>query len=420
MCLTTGKVQKASEKEGHLTWHAVAGIFPTSFARVMRWLAGATVDQDILEPKGFEPQYAPHLEAYLTGVVSHKPNHHWEWMKCLEQPFPSRLIRYYLIRALADVKPGSPVLAEEIADYIHHYPDDRNVELAFLATKAQMTAEVVQTLAGQFSMPKEVVSDHDHRPDLERHIKEFAYWAVVLGYTGGDAAVEPIRARLQGDKSVWAAAIGHLLHVGQLLGVRRRNGTADWIGMAIQSLERLKTATHVSYERTPDALDAVRFILPDSLLWVSQVLSEQCPERLPDWLAALLDLRSSFIWTTHYGINEYVQNYSFEFPIWRGLARLPSMRHNLKAILVNCAESYANATKLKGGSRGDHFLELSAIAAQCGFRDDAENWLREGVNGTLSYGYRKDTTLMNLADVLRARINSSRRRRLPEVPLFSK
>ena len=82
-------------------------------------------------------------------------------------------------------------------------------------------------------------------------------------------------------------------------------------------------------------------------------------------------------------------------------------RDNFKPVLTSCAESYARSSLLKGGARGDHFLDLSAIAARCGFRDNAEEWLREGVKGTLSYGYRKDDTLMRLADVLH-RVNRHR------------
>ena len=386
-------------REGIIDLARCAGAFPTHFAKVMRWLAGATVNRDMLEPQGFEPEYAPHLEAYLNAVVEHKPDHTWEWMKPLDQPFASKTIRYYIIRAVAQCKPTS-LLAREIDDYVRRYPDERNVELAFLATKARMPAVLVHQLAGQFSMPKESVGDYDHAPELQREAKQFAYWGTILAYTR-DGAAEPVKARLRGDNSVWAATLGHLLLVGQLLSANRTSDNIDWFGTAIDSIERLKTASHVAYERTPDALDASRFILLDSLRWASEIIAERCPERINDLVTALVDLRTSFIWTTHYGINEQVNDYSFEFPLWRRLAQLPAIRYNLRPILASCAESYTRASKLKGGSRGAHFLELSAIAARCGFRDDAERWLREGVNGTLSYGYCKDTTLMKLGDVLR-------------------
>ncbi|MCE5268429.1 MAG: hypothetical protein LLG00_11135 [Planctomycetaceae bacterium] len=393
-------------KDGTVVLAHCAGIFPTRFARAMRWLAGQTFGPDILEPPGFEPEYAPHLEAYLNGVVSSKPERFWQRVKRLEQPFSNKAIRYYLIRAVSEHKPLS-MLAGEIDAYVQRFPDDRNIELAFLATMAQMPVALVQQVAGQFSMPKETVSDHDLRADLQHRTKEFAYWSVILGYTRDGDLARLLHTRLRGDNSVWAATLGHLLHIGQLLGAHRTNDSIDWFDTAIQSLERLKTASHVPYERTPDALDAVRFILPDSLRWASEVVAERCPERVEEWVKALVDLRHSFIWTTHYGINEQVNDYSFEFPIWRGLTQVAAIRHNLRPVLVSCAESYAKASKLKGGSRGGHFLELSAITARCGFRDDAEQWLQEGVNGTLSYGYSKDTTLLNLADVLR-RVNRHR------------
>lgn len=396
----------ALSKESTVALARCAGIFPTRFARVMRWLANRTFSRDILEPPGFEPVYAPHLDAYLNGVVSSKPERFWERIARLDQPFSNQALRYYLIRAVAEHKPAT-LLAREIADYVRRYPSETNVELAFLATKAQMPAAIVQQLAGQFSMPKETVDDHARRGDLQRQTREFAYWAAILGYAPNGDVARPVRERLRGDNSVWAATLGHLLLVGQLLGAHRSNDSVDWFGMAIQSVERLKTASHAAYEQTPDALVAARSILPDSLRWASEVIAERCPERVNEWMAALVGLRASFIWTTHYGINESRQDYSFEFPIWREQAQFGAMRHNLKPVLTSCAASYARSSLLKGGARGDHFLELSAIAARCGFRDNAEEWLREGVNGTLSYGYRKDDTLMRLADVLR-RVNRHR------------
>ncbi len=282
----------------------------------MRWLADRAFSRDILEPQGFEPVYAPHLEGYLNGVVSSKPERFWERMKGLDQPFSNQAIRYYLIQAVAEHKPVT-LLAREIADYVHRYPSETNVALAFLATKAQMPAAIVQQLAGQFSMPKETVGDHDLRADLQRQTKEFAYWAAILGYAHSSDVARPVRERLRGDNSVWAATLGHLLLVGQLLGAHRSNDSVDWFGMAIESVERLKTASHAAYERTPDALAAARSILPDSLRWASEVIAERCPERVNEWMAALVGLRDSFIWTTHYGINESRHDYSFEFPIWR-------------------------------------------------------------------------------------------------------
>ena len=307
-------------KEGTVALARCAGTFPTRFSRVMRWLADRTFSRDILEPQGFEPVYAPHLEGYLNAVVSGKPERFWERIKRLDQPFSNQAIRYYLIRAVAEHKPVA-LLAREIADYAHRYPSETNVELAFLATKAQMPATLVQQLAGQFSMPKATVSDHDLRADLQRRTREFAYWAAILGYAHSSDVARPVRERLRGDNSVWAATLGHLLLVGQLLGAHRSNDSIDWFGTAIQSVERLKTASHASYERTPDALDVARSILPDSLRWASEVIAERCPERVNEWMHALVSLRNSFIWTTHYGINESRQDYSFEFPIWRGQAQ---------------------------------------------------------------------------------------------------
>jgi len=162
----------------------------------------------------------------------------------------------------------------------------------------------------------------------------------------------------------------------------------------------LEAAGHADGERTSDALDAARSVLDRSLRWLSDVVVERCQGRVGDWAALLKGLRSSFIWTCHYGFGEAETNYSFEFPIWEKQTDLPGMRGQLRSVFVDCAKTYDEAHSLKGGLRGDHFLTLAALAAKCGFKSDSSMWLKRGIETSLAYGYRKDVTLENLTDVL--------------------
>jgi hypothetical protein len=69
-------------------------------------------------------------------------------------------------------------------------------------------------------------------------------------------------------------------------------------------------------------------------------------------------------------------------------------------LLRICKEKFKKSTLLKGSSRSDHFLRLALIAARCGFKSNAEEWLQYGIKSTLIYGSRKDITLFHLIDIM--------------------
>jgi hypothetical protein len=69
-------------------------------------------------------------------------------------------------------------------------------------------------------------------------------------------------------------------------------------------------------------------------------------------------------------------------------------------LLRICEEKFKKSTLLKGGSRSDHFLRLALIAARCGFKSNAEEWLQYGIKSTLVYGYHKDIALFHLIDIM--------------------
>ena len=386
-------------KNGIVTLARCAGAFTKRPARVMRWLSGMTLQRDILESEELSVEYAPHLAAYLEGLVRSGRENVWRKLKRLNSPFSNKLMRQLIIRAVADWSPTDQLRCE-VEEYVAAHPEDPNIELGFYAAQSGLSVDFVHRLAGQFYFPPEVATHETLRTDLQNHILRFAHWAVIFGYAQNEAIIRQLRARLAKPEAVWTCVQLHLLKVGEALGSHFANREIEWFSLATESIEALEAARDVPEERTPDALDAARSILDRSLGWLSSVVIERCPNRGREWAALLKRLRSSFVWTTHYGIGELMTDYSFEFAIWEKQSELPAVRAQLRPVFLDCARSYDDALSLKGGARGDHFLTLAALAAKCGFKNDASEWLRRGIRTSLAYGYHKDVTLENLIDVL--------------------
>jgi len=387
------------KKSDIVTLARCAGVFKTRLASVMRWLAGIKFQHDIMETEELAIEYAPHLAAYLDGLVCSGRDNVWRRLKRLKSPFSSQLIRQLIIRSMSNWR-SIDELRCDVEEYVANHTDDTNIELAFYAAKAGMSTEFVNRLAGRFDFPPEIATREILRTDLQSHILRFAYWSVVFGYEQNDDVVRLLRVRVRGSEAVWACAQVHLLKVGEVLGSHFADREIDWFCRATEAIEALEAAGHAVGERTPDALDAVRAILDRTLRWLSDVILQRCQDRVADWASLLMRLRSSFIWTCHYGWGEVETNYSFEFPIWQNQAELPGMRGHLRSVFVDCARSYDDALSLKGGLRGDHFLTLAALAAKCGYKSDSSLWLKRGIETNLAYGYRKDVTLEYLIDVL--------------------
>ena len=387
------------EKDDLVAFAECAGIFKIRPAPVIRWLAGMNLKPGILEVDDLSVQYAPHYSAYLNGLVRNGHENVWHKLKQTNLPFPNRLTRQLIIRAIAHWGSGNK-LRSEVEEYAAKYPHDSNLELGFYAVQSGLSVEFVNELAGQFIFPPKVLDNKMLRTELQSHLLRFAHWAVIFGYEQNNTVRRQLRARLPKSEAVWTCVQLHLLYVGQMLGSHYADREIDWFGCATKAIEALEGANDVPNERTPDVLDATRFILDRSLRWLSKVVVERCQDKVIQWVELLKRLRSSFIWTTHYGFNEPMTDYSFELTIWNNLADLPVVRAQLRPILQDCARSYEEALSLKGGARGDHFLMLAAIAVKCGFSNETSAWRKQGIQDSLAYGYRKDITLEKLTDVL--------------------
>jgi len=390
--------QPFESKSEVVTVARCAGLFSRQVPRVLRWIAKTHLKRETLEEEDMAPGYMPHLAACLESVVLTGRDRLWQRLKRTCKPWPNKLVRHLIIRAIAKQRPPI-VLRQEMEEYVASHPNQPNLELAYFAAKAGLSAAFVNQLSGAFQPPPEAATDRTLGTDLENHLRQFAYWTVLFGYEQNEECSRQIRASAGNPRAVWSCAKNHLVMVGELLGSHFAGHNSAWFSLAEQAIVALETAGDVPGERTSDALDACRSILPQSLLWISTVLVARCPERLDEWAKLLLRLRASFIWTTHFGFNEQIVDYSFEFAIWNKQSTVGAMRGRLRPILADCARSYGETLRLKGGSRSHHFLVIAALAAKCGYRTDADAWMKRGIETSLAYGYRKDITLQVLTQV---------------------
>lgn len=366
--------------------------------RPLRWLAQFKFSPGILEQKDlYAPGYSPHLDAYIDTLVKFGFSDKWNQLKRIKRLFPSKLVRYLLIRAFAKHN-----LIDELRNAASEYWEQErpsgNVELAFYATKAGMPISEVTAIAGAIEAPKTVPLEYI--PPSDPIFRHYVYTFIVVAYEGNEEAYANLFAIVGSARTLWNAALRHLLLACRCIGQSLRGTENDWYEEARQSINILVQAEKGDGERIAESIDLIREVLQLSIGFLSEQIQNCFPGRLNEWVICLGSLRDSMLWNTHYGIGESRQDYSFELRLWETLAKIPKVRTLLAPILKSCAETYKKSTLLKGGSRSEHFIWLSAIMGKCGMRDDADKWLRYGIRSSQIYGYHKDVTLLHLIDVL--------------------
>ena len=160
-------------------------------------------------------------------------------------------------------------------------------------------------------------------------------------------------------------------------------------------------AEHGDGERIVELIGNLKELLQFTIGCLTEEILKRYPDRLDAWMEMLSSLRDSLIWDRHFGVSEYIQDFSFELSLWEILAKNAQIRPKLAPILQSCAATYEESTLLKGESRSSHSLRLAATLAKCGMREDAEQWLTYGIRASLTYGYHKDSTLSFLIDAMK-------------------
>lgn len=395
------RVEERTQKHTIVRIGNCMGAFGKNRGRNLRWLAQSEFHPDSLnkDVNEYAPGYEPQLAAYLNAVVKYRPIDFWKPLRKLKKLFDNKLVRYYLICSIAARKDRA-TLAEEINQYLSVFPDEKNLELASFSAQAGLPFSEVKRIAGTITIPPTKPSEYISSYDCRKALYRVMLSALVLAYESG-AALKKFKDSLPSPDSFWGRIVRFAVITGKCAGLFYSDEKSDYVfNLACEALDELINARKVEGERIIETHDGIRELLPEALFRLTHYVSSACPQNLGDWTRRLISLRDSIIWTIHYGINESIQDYSFELTIWDRLSDIPKYRPYLYDILTNCYETYSTVSNIKGGSRSHHFLSLSAVAAKCGFHSEARSWIQRGIDATNIYGYHKDVTLSFLMDTL--------------------
>ena len=381
---------------------AVLGIYAARPARVLQWLSGFDHKRDMLERiDRFLPGYSPPLEAFLSSRFRFGPPDDWKRFKRIRRLFPNHLVRHILLRLVAKYRPKCE-LALELEDFLANTPIGTNLEIAGYGALVGLPAARVRELAGPVILPPREHPHHKPFEETEGHFDRFEWTAVVLGYKNDPIQIGNVVTHLGRAKTMYAGFLRFLLQAGLCIGRAAAGALShnEGYSSAVSALGELVDAGREDQTDEMETLRACRPMLPELLFRLTEYVASQHPEKLDSWCDTLLALRDCEMWTSHWGISETTEDYTFELRIWERILAVPGMRSRLLPILRSCAKTYEEATALKSGSRSEHFLRLAAIAGNCGWRTEAERWREKGTACSLTYGYHKDSTIDNLVDVL--------------------
>ncbi|MDE0519180.1 MAG: hypothetical protein OXH71_00505, partial [Candidatus Dadabacteria bacterium] len=321
------------------------GIYSEHQAHPLRWLSGFNLTPGVMQPADpYAPDYAPHLSAYIDALVQFKRREKWSRLKRVRRIFPNRLVRYLLIRALA--RHGLlDDLRVAVTEYVEQESPCNNVELAFYAAKAGMSALEVSAIAGLIQVPE--VDCPDHIKWKDPILSHYAYSFIVLGYEGNEASYANLCDAVGTSQTLWTSTLRHILKACYCIAQSLRTDTNNWYPDACESIDLLVHAEQGRGERIVELLDVIRDLLPFTIGLLTEEVQKHFPDRLDSWIEKLASLRDSLLWNTHFGISEYRQDYEFELNLWETLGKNSVVGVKLVSILGNCAATYKQSTMLK-------------------------------------------------------------------------
>ncbi len=288
------------------------GFYGIDRGKDLRWLSASETSRDYVSDPDYEaPVYAPHIAAYVDAGVQSR-NRQWaEGLKGINRLFSNKAIRHFIIRALAR-KGDLKNLSLDIQQYLERFPGETNLELAVHAAMAGLPAAQVRLLAGSVSAPPRTMPDKPVGRDYAGELHSHLLATIVMAYENSSNALGQSHLAVAGVDSYWAGIVRFILSAGECIGTCYAGRQTDIPSMASSALKELSQAKKAESERIFELHDGIRMILPQTLFWLTQVVQKTGPDRLPWWSTELLKLRDCDVWKLHYGINESIQNYSFE------------------------------------------------------------------------------------------------------------
>ncbi|MFC1588186.1 AAA family ATPase [Planctomycetota bacterium] len=367
--------------------------------KFLKWISSTKTDPKTLDrPDQFSPGFNPYLAAFLDAYLLYKPTDSWHRFKRIKRLFPNQLVWHYQLRLISKYRTRME-LKKEVNEYLANCHIEENLEIAGYAALAGLPISRVEELAGKMILPSRIAPQGADSP-RERSLDSFSWLSIVIGYINDKTTITRVSKHIGNTKTMWVGFLRFLLKAGLCLGQSVDNNQQDIYSSALEALDELMSAGEEDESRVFDTLSAIRPMLPEQLFRLTQHVAQNCQEKMDDWCEKLLGLRKSKLWTSHWGINEVSVDYTFELLTWDRIINVKGVKTRIRPILNDCANTYHQALSLKAGSRSNHFLWLAAIAASCGWREDAEHWKEKGTRCSLTYGYRKDSTIDYLIDVL--------------------
>ncbi len=299
------------------------GIYSRRQARPLKWLSRFRLTPDILERLDvFAPDYAPHLSAYVDALVQFGHTERWNRLKRVKRLFPNRLVRYLLIRSLANHDLLDD-LRIAINEYVESEQPHGNVELAFYAAKSGLPASDVSAIAGVIESPMVECPDYLSRNDPI--LWKYAYSFVTLGYEDNESSYENLRTAIGNSQTLWTFALRHLFEACHCIGQSFKADVSGWYKRACISIDMLLKAKQGHGEGIADSIELIREVLPFTIGTLTDEVHKRFPNQLDNWIERLSSLRDSFLWNTHFGIAESRQDYDFELHLWETLAKNPAV-----------------------------------------------------------------------------------------------
>ena len=215
------------------------------------------------------------------------------------------------------------------------------------------------------------------------------------------AFIKDLTTSLESNETWWNNYLLYLLNLGSCISSFLKQEDTDWFDKAnrcIDILLKLKRKNN-DYDFI-SLLRSCREELSQSLYLITKIIAKQYSDRLKDWFEKIKSLQESNLWTIQYGIRETYEDYIFELELYDNLTSIPECKLFLLELLQICKNKFKNSLSIKGGNRVKHFLKLSLIAAKCGIKNEANEYLQDGLNASLIYGYHKDPTLFELIDIM--------------------
>ena len=117
-------------------------------------------------------------------------------------------------------------------------------------------------------------------------LRQYVYTFIVVAYEGNEEAYANLFATVGIARTLWNAALRHLLVASHCIGQSLRGTDHDWYEEARQSINILVQAEQGEGERIFESIELIREVLQLSIGLLTEQVQKYFPERLSEWVMA--------------------------------------------------------------------------------------------------------------------------------------